>query len=231
MTAIADKDQITAKLLIDKGADVNEKNDKGWTELMFASALGLTDTVQALVDKGVNVNEKETSGCTALHFAAIMGSLESAKVLIKAGADVNIRDNNGQTAYLIAASKRNTDFIRILSESGSDEVKVIEKTYDLGGSALTIYGIVKTDNGDVIASRLDIFNLNLLGNSDYPFFGVGVTTTELIQKMYGKDAAVLIHIFIGDSGKGWYVSSGGKGIHTWVEPEVWGTVMQCLGKQ
>jgi ankyrin repeat protein len=57
----------TAKLLIEKGADVNAKNNNGWTPL-YAAAIGdHTETVKLLIDKGADVNVKDSSGKTILH--------------------------------------------------------------------------------------------------------------------------------------------------------------------
>ena len=41
-----------AQLLIDKGADVNARGNKGSTALMIAASNGHTDIVKALLDKG-----------------------------------------------------------------------------------------------------------------------------------------------------------------------------------
>ena len=40
------------KLLIEKGADVNSRNDTGGTALMFASGRGHTEVAQLLIEVG-----------------------------------------------------------------------------------------------------------------------------------------------------------------------------------
>ena len=42
------------KVLLDKGADVNVKGNRGETALMFSAGKGHTDTVKALLDKELN---------------------------------------------------------------------------------------------------------------------------------------------------------------------------------
>lgn len=43
-----------AKLLINRGADVNKADDRGWSPLLVASAKGLESIVQLLLNKGAN---------------------------------------------------------------------------------------------------------------------------------------------------------------------------------
>ncbi len=51
------------QLLLEKGADANEKEPKqGKTALMLAAANGHTKAVQALLAKGADANEKDTKG-------------------------------------------------------------------------------------------------------------------------------------------------------------------------
>ena len=46
----------TVEMLMEKGADVNARNNDGWTALMMASNDGQTETVALLVEKGADVN-------------------------------------------------------------------------------------------------------------------------------------------------------------------------------
>ncbi len=72
--------------LIDAGANVNAKDEYGWTALMEAAARGHTATVQALLDAGANVNAQGTFGATALMKAQENGHTEVVEILKKAGA-------------------------------------------------------------------------------------------------------------------------------------------------
>ncbi len=59
----------TVKLLIDRGADVNAKQDIGLTALMIAVIKKGHEIVRLLIDSGVDVNAKDNSGKTALLIA------------------------------------------------------------------------------------------------------------------------------------------------------------------
>ena len=80
-----------AKVLIDAGADVNVKTDKGKTPLHNC---GSAEIAKLLINAGLDINAKDINGYTPLHNCC---SADVAKELIKAGADVNAKNNKGQT--------------------------------------------------------------------------------------------------------------------------------------
>lgn len=73
--------------LIASGADINQKNEAGWTALHTAAyRCDLARTVQALVDAGADVHLKTVNGQTALWLAREMKCAETQRILIRAGA-------------------------------------------------------------------------------------------------------------------------------------------------
>jgi len=56
----------TAKLLVERGVDVNAVGQYGWTALHQASYQGLTDVIEYLVSKGASINEMDAFGQTPL---------------------------------------------------------------------------------------------------------------------------------------------------------------------
>ena len=84
--------------LLIAGAKVKEKDDKGWTALMYAAQGGHTETVQVLLDAGAKVKEKDDSGKTALMGTAMNGHTQTMQVLLAKGAQVNVQTkDNGNT--------------------------------------------------------------------------------------------------------------------------------------
>ena len=92
-----------AKLLIDKGADINAGDAAGETPLHFAAANGQREVAKLLIDKGAKVSAATKFGGTPLHRAAKMGHREIAELLLDKKAEVNAKDASGRTPLDVAA--------------------------------------------------------------------------------------------------------------------------------
>jgi ankyrin repeat protein len=80
---------LDVKRLIEKGADVNAKDNEGITALMYAVAFEHPEMVKLLIDAGADVNAKDNEGITALMVASFEGYTDIVELLIKAGAKEN----------------------------------------------------------------------------------------------------------------------------------------------
>lgn len=103
-----------ARLLIEKGADVNAKDSAGWTPLYGAVSYGKKEVVSLLITKGADVNARNNGGVTPLHRAAVWGNKEVAELLISKGADVDAKDNAGNTPLDVAEKNSRTSIINLL---------------------------------------------------------------------------------------------------------------------
>lgn len=93
-----------AQLLINAGANVNNRDRCGETPLMEASWQGRLEIVKLLLEHGADIHVKDNDGRTALMYAAWNGGVEVVKFLLEHGANVYTKDNYGMTA-LIRATK------------------------------------------------------------------------------------------------------------------------------
>ena len=125
--AAQDGDLQTVKDLLAKGADVNAKDDKGKTALLWtAPARDNPEMVKLLIAKGADVNAKDNEGETALMIAASQSNPGILTELLAAGAEVNAQNNVGGTALMAAAFRANVEEIKILLAKNAD-LKIQDK--------------------------------------------------------------------------------------------------------
>ena len=108
-----------------RGADVNSRDAKAATALMYAAIYGDVDFVNLLLEKGADPNASNDLGINALMWAA--GDLAKVRTLVAHGASINARSNSGVTALSVAsASPGNLPTVRLLLEKGADP-KAVDK--------------------------------------------------------------------------------------------------------
>ncbi len=144
------------KLLLDKGADMDETLPDGTSVLVVAAINAQWEVGTLLLARGANPNAAK-QGWTALHqvartrsynlgnvphpqSAGSVSSLDFARELLKRGADINakmtkeIRNDGyrftmsriGATPYLVAAKGADAPLMRILAEKGADTLAANE---------------------------------------------------------------------------------------------------------
>lgn len=98
------------KLLLDNGADINEKDKYDRTLAHVAAMHDRYDLLKELVLAGADINAKDYKGLTALHhLAKQIKRVCSSNIqdLISSGANVKEKDSDGRTPLHIIAKKSN----------------------------------------------------------------------------------------------------------------------------
>ena len=91
------------KVLLDRRAEVNARDQDGRTALMYAVINSHQEAVELLLERGAEVNAQAKDGATALILAAIVGSAEIVKGLVSKGADLDAAFTaTGKTAMTMA---------------------------------------------------------------------------------------------------------------------------------
>ena len=107
-------------LLVAHGADVNARDDNGWTPLGIAAAGGHMDVLTCLLDHGADLRLIDNLGYTALHSAAERGRADVERVLLARGAAVDAWALDGRTALHIAAQNGDRATIEALLDAKAD---------------------------------------------------------------------------------------------------------------
>ena len=101
-------------MLLEKNADPNVEDQRGWTALIYAVYQHNANCVEALAARS---REEVNRG---LLVAALMGHEDTAKILLDHGAEVDTRAEDGRTPLMLAANKGDTDLVSLLLQAGAD---------------------------------------------------------------------------------------------------------------
>ncbi len=115
-----------AKLLLDKGADVNARSDFGSSALIQAAEISHPDGVirsvmiRLLLSRGADVHTRQASGISVLMASAGAKDIDLVKLLLDRGADIDARNEEGMTPLMAAMLTFDRDMARLLIERGAD---------------------------------------------------------------------------------------------------------------
>jgi ankyrin repeat protein len=122
----------TVRALLEKGGEVDARDNAGRTALMEAAFGGYTDTAGLLLEKGANVNASDAEGWTPLFWAAFSRRSGTVRLLLEKGADVNAKNKHEDSPLIHAAYAGDTETVGVLLEH---QVEVNAKD-DMGRTAL-----------------------------------------------------------------------------------------------
>jgi ankyrin repeat protein len=113
-SAVHFKQVAAAKLLVERGADINARNGEGNTPLYVAVHQESLELTVYLLGKGADVNRRNDFGYSPLRQSCRWGNLDAVNLLLAKGADVNVQDGDGNTPLHIAVDEDNPAVARIL---------------------------------------------------------------------------------------------------------------------
>ena len=91
-----------ATLLVEAGADLEQRNTYLQAPLHLASYWGETSMVRHLVDMGADVEVRSSDSSTPLHIAAFYGQNATAQALVALGGSLTSVNSHGQNALQLA---------------------------------------------------------------------------------------------------------------------------------
>ncbi len=186
--------------IIKYGADVNYKNKKGKTPLMYAAEKGRKEIVNLLLENGADVNAADNFGNTALMYAAKNGDVlkenhaQIVKLLISKGANVNAGNKLGETALMHASyCGKNEEIVNILVKSGA-----IASDYD----------VLKAEKSEFNANTIE-----LVKNAKHKTYSV----TKYVEKLHENPENFLhlpTQIFRSDIAMAYCMDAVSQGLRT-----------------
>ncbi|MGB8367404.1 MAG: ankyrin repeat domain-containing protein [Candidatus Babeliales bacterium] len=133
MIASYNGDLIMVKLLIKRGAVIDEKDENGNTALIHAAGKeGKAKVVKFLLENGSNVNTENIHKETPLIVAVENGRTEIVRLLLESGADADAKDVDGLTVLIHAVNDGFEEIVKLLMQWGV----VINETDKNGWTAL-----------------------------------------------------------------------------------------------
>ncbi|PUE33007.1 hypothetical protein B9Z35_05650 [Limnohabitans sp. Jir61] len=106
-----------AKLLIERGADVNKP---GWTPLHYASTRGHREMMRLLLDNEAYIDSEAEDGTTPLMMAAYGAPALAVKLLLEEGADPTLVNSSNFSALDLALRgdrQQSAFYIRVFTEA------------------------------------------------------------------------------------------------------------------
>jgi quinoprotein dehydrogenase-associated probable ABC transporter substrate-binding protein len=119
MNAIAGGDNDRVSFLIEKGANVNERDGIGHLPLQSAASQRVSEIVDILIKAGANVNARDSDGMTALLHAVNVNHVPSIELLAAAGADLEAGTEKGYTPLELAMGEGKFFAAKALIDAGA----------------------------------------------------------------------------------------------------------------
>jgi ankyrin repeat protein len=112
--------EAVVKLLLEKGAELEAKDNYGQTPLLWAAENGHEAVVKLLLEKNAELEAKDDNyGQTPLSWAAANGHEAVVKLLLEKGAELEAKDSYGRTPLSWAAEKGREVVVELLLEKGA----------------------------------------------------------------------------------------------------------------
>lgn len=149
--AIQRNDVVLIKQLLKEDLNLEQRNSKEETPLMYAVYLERNAIAKILIEGGANVNAQDKVLNSPFLYAGAAGNIEIVQLSLKHGADFNVFNRYNGSALIPAAEKGHIEVVKLLVNYPNYPIDHINR---LGWTAL-IEAIVLSDGGIVHTNIVD----------------------------------------------------------------------------
>ncbi len=121
LTAVQDCNLSKAEVLVSRGANINTKNDDGYTSLHFAVLKNFRSGIDYLIKEGANIDAKDNIGRAPLHWATRDGYLGIVQAITEGGANLDVKDKDNKTPSDLASWKGYENIVQYLKQVQLDK--------------------------------------------------------------------------------------------------------------
>ncbi|WP_264336588.1 ankyrin repeat domain-containing protein [Wolbachia endosymbiont (group B) of Chorthippus brunneus] len=121
LTAVQDCNLSKAEVLVSRGANINTKNDDGYTSLHLAVLKNFRSGIDYLIKEGANIDDKDNIGRAPLHWAARDGYLDIVQAITEGGANLDVKDKDNKTPSDLASWKGYDNIVQYLKQVQLDK--------------------------------------------------------------------------------------------------------------
>jgi ankyrin repeat protein len=120
MRAVQRNDALAVKILINGGANLQERTPDGWSAVHYAILTDAAAMIRLFQEEGADIDAKCEGGKTPLHYACETGAAQCARTLIELGADINIVDTAGRSPLCLAVGESQDELVHLLLRCGAE---------------------------------------------------------------------------------------------------------------
>ena len=179
--AAARGDLAQVRRLVEAGAAIEQRDARGRTPVLAATAGNHLEVVRYLVQRGADVNAQDGQRDSAFLLAGAEGFTEIVRIALAAGADLKSTNRYGGTALIPAAHHGHVETVRLLLTTAID----VDHVNKLGWTAL-LEAVILGDGGP---AHTQIVRL-LLASGAKPNIADRDGVTPLQHALNRKQAAV-----------------------------------------
>ncbi|GIY62308.1 hypothetical protein CDAR_449031 [Caerostris darwini] len=161
--AVLEGDYVKIKELLKAGANIDQIDKDGNTEIHSCVIYGQLSSVIFLQELGADINIKNKNGNTPLHLAVIHDSVYTLNQLIKMGPNIDLVNKKGNTALHEAIIRRRFKSCFSLINAGAD-VDIRNDDGDAPIHLTSMYGFESITN-KLIKVDVDINSINIRGKT------------------------------------------------------------------